>query len=527
MRDGVWKALTAGILLTFFLISCAEKKPGIKERFDSGDITSIKSALTDMWRLNDSSYMVDSLKFLEDEKLYPYAAKALALMDSPMADMIVVGRMAGAKNKKGHLLYFLISSKNRKAPADVLTFIEVNYKDLNSQEKTLADAVLFRSGKASVLTFDGAEKLDAVSLNEICLLAGETKYRQALPFLAALKNNTDISAAALRAMNLINSKNVIKYDFKDRVISKNPYWVKYENNPIMPIVQNSYKSWHTANPDILINNNTMYFYYRGGDGHDKICLATSSMENFDAVHFIDYVKNPIVGVGKKGTFDDNAALDPAAIHFNGKVFLYYSGLGEGDDSIGLAVSKDFYDFKKFKKPVIKGRAPEAVLKEGVIYLYYVLPNAKTGYSIYLATSDDGYNFIKYSDKPIFEPAPDVNTWDGKSVTTPRITEKNGIYYMLYCGDNKYIDYPPFFGLAYSYDLVNWHRGTQNPIFSRSAKGAFDDGGIWYGQLYEHKGKTYMWYEGWGGGPESHDKEYGPGRSQIGLAVSEYGIEEMF
>ena len=46
-------------------------------------------------------------------------------------------------------------------------------------------------------------------------------------------------------------------------------------------------------------------------------------------------------------------------------------------------------------------------------MFYVLPNAKSGYSIYLATSSDGYNFKKYSDKPVFEPA-DINTWDGKA-----------------------------------------------------------------------------------------------------------------
>ncbi len=525
MRNGVWKALTAALLL-FFIASCTEKKQGIKERFDSGNNASIKSALTDMWRLNESGNMVDSLKFLEDENLYPYTAKTLALIDSPMADMIVAGRMQGAKNIKGHLLYFLLSVKNRKLPDDVTAFIKANRNNFSDGEKILADAALFRNKSGAVLTFDGIDKLDGVSLNEICLLAGENKYRQAVPFLTSLKKNPDLSGPAARALNLINSKNIIKYDFKDRVISNNPYWEKYKSNPIMPIVQNSYKSWHTANPDIVMDNNMMYFYYRCGDGHDKICLATSPMEIFDGINFADYGKNPIIRNGAKGAFDDSAALDPATIRFNGKVFLYYSGLGEGDDSIGLAVSKDYYAFKKVKKPIIKGRAPEVIIKDGIIYMFYVLPNAKSGYSIYLATSSDGYNFKKYSDKPVFEPAPDINTWDGKSVTTPRITEKNGIYYMIYCGDNKYIDYPPFFGLAYSYDLVNWHRGTQNPVFSRSVKGAFDDGGIWYGQLYEHNGKTYMWYEGWGGGPESHDKEYGPGRSQIGLAVSEYMIEEM-
>ena len=85
---------------------------------------------------------------------------------------------------------------------------------------------------------------------------------------------------------------------------------------------------------------------------------------------------------------------------------------------------------------------------------------------------------------------------------------------------------PYFGLAYSYDLINWHRGFKNPVFSRSAKGAWDDGGIWFGQMFEYRNKWYLYYEGWGGG-KSHEDEYGGGgRSQIGLATGEFDIKDL-
>ena len=48
-------------------------------------------------------------------------------------------------------------------------------------------------------------------------------------------------------------------------------------------------------------------------------------------------------------------LDPSAVVFNGKIFLYYSGLGDGEDSVGLAVSKDGNNFTKYEKnPVLTG-----------------------------------------------------------------------------------------------------------------------------------------------------------------------------
>ena len=167
-----------------------------------------------------------------------------------------------------------------------------------------------------------------------------------------------------------------------------------------------------------------------------------------------------------------------------------------------------------------------MLKDGVIYLFYVLMNERGGYSVFLATSRDGYNFERFSSKPVFEPAADKEAWDGKTVTTPRIIEKGGVYYMLYCGDNRYIDYPPYFGLAFSYDLITWHRSAKNPLFSRGEKGEWDEGAIWYGQLYEYKSKWYLWYEGWGGGA-SAEREYAPGgRSQIGLATGEFDITDL-
>jgi predicted GH43/DUF377 family glycosyl hydrolase len=294
----------------------------------------------------------------------------------------------------------------------------------------------------------------------------------------------------------------------------------------MPSVNGTFKSVHTANPDILTTNDMIYFYYRGGDGHDRIAMASVPYNSFDGTNFNDYPRNPVINIGND-SFDDLAALDPAAVFFRDRVFLYYSGLGKkSNDSVGLATSKDFYNFTKApRNPVITGRAPAIVLKEGIIYMYYVMPNEYNGYSVFLATSDDGYNFVKFGTVPVFTYGTG-DAWDSRSVTVPRIREKDGVYYMFYAGDDRYRDYPPYFGVAFSYDLVHWYRSTQNPVFSRSKKGAWDDGGIWFPEVFPYKGKLYLYYEGWGGG-ESHEKEYGAGgHSQIGMAVSEYDLADM-
>ena len=171
--------------------------------------------------------------------------------------------------------------------------------------------------------------------------------------------------------------------------------------------------------------------------------------------------------------------------------------------------------KRSRKNVKTILRPLFANAEGV-YLCYNLFNIK---------SEINNLKIVFGGKPVFTYGAE-GSWDSRSVTTPRIVERDGIYYMIYCGDDRYLDYPPFFGLAFSYDLVNWYRSSQNPVFSRGAKGAWDDGGIWFGEAFPYKDKWYLYYEGWGGG-ESHEKEYGPGgRSQIGMATSLVAIEDM-
>ncbi|MCX7697928.1 MAG: hypothetical protein N2114_00480, partial [Candidatus Goldbacteria bacterium] len=507
------------IILSF--TSCKKNTETLEQQLLSDNPYKIKYAIDDVWRLNKTEYLTYVADLLSNTKVREHAAFALSLMASDNVDMLVLNRMNTAVDKTGHYIYFLLRKKKKKM---IFESIKNNIKP---DEKNVNNLFVywFLTGELQKATeiFNKTENLDLIK-KEFILEIGQKKERKLINFLKTI-NDANYLPLIKWALNKIEPKSLIKTDFNDKVITHNPYWKKYEKNPIMPTVENSFKSIHTANPDILVENRMIYFYYRGGDGNDRIAIATAPYDTFDGKTFSDYPKNPIISIGKDA-FDDLAVLDPATLYFNKKVFLYYSGLGKGDDAIGLAVSDNFYNFVKYKNnPVLNGRAPEVLLKDGLIYLYFVLPNERMGYSIYLATSRDGYNFQRFSTNPVFTYG-EYGQWDSKTVTTPRIREINGIYYMVYAGDDKYMDYPPFFGIAFSYDLINWYRSTQNPIFSRGAKGEWDDGGIWFAEVFPYKDKLYMYYEGWGGG-ESHEKEYGPGgHSQIGMAESNYKLEDM-
>ena len=127
---------------------------------------------------------------------------------------------------------------------------------------------------------------------------------------------------------------------------------------------------------------------------------------------------------------------------------------------------------------------------------------------------------EYSDQPIL-PAGTKGCWDSVTVETPRIFKEGKVFYMLYCGSDRYEDYPWHAGLAYSQDLVCWQKYPGNPIFSRGPEGAWDEGAIWFTTVEKINGVYYMWYEGYGGGTartEPYGSYLAGGKSQVGMAM---------
>ena len=301
-------------------------------------------------------------------------------------------------------------------------------------------------------------------------------------------------------------------------------WKRSDQNPVFPVVPGTWKEAWTANPDILRVDDTYLFYYRGQkEDHDRIGIMTAPVDQFDGKTFDDYEGNPIIDIGPEGSFDHDYVLDPSAVlREDGDIYMYYSGIGAYEDSVGLAISHDGFHFEKYEgNPLWVGRAPEVVFHEGLYYLLYV-KNQDSGYfvrtpfAIYLATSEDGIHFDKYQEEPVLQG--DADSWDVQSTTTPRILKEGDTYYMVYAGDDQHADYFKYFGLARSKDLVSWEKCPQNPIFSRGEAGAWDEGGIWFGTCINHNGVYYLWYEGYGGGRDRDTAFDEGGRSQIGLAT---------
>lgn len=299
-------------------------------------------------------------------------------------------------------------------------------------------------------------------------------------------------------------------------------WQRYKNNPVFPAVPGTWMEDQTANPDLLLIDNTYFMYFRGQQGgHDRIGLATIPEKDFDGTTWNIHA-SPIIDVGKPGDPDETHVLDPASVLVEGKVYLYYSAVSPTcDRSICLATSTDGIHFKKYQKnPIVIGGGPEIFYKDAKFYLYYWQP-ARTGggFEIHLSTSLDGFHFEKACSDPVL-PVGSAGSWDSHTVETPRIFKEKELYYMIYCGSDRYDDYPWYAGLATSPDLIHWQKYDGNPIFSRGEQGKWDEGAIWFTTVEKINGIYYMWYEGYGGGTARYEP-YGTylkgAKSQVGMA----------
>lgn len=272
-----------------------------------------------------------------------------------------------------------------------------------------------------------------------------------------------------------------------------------DGNPVIPAGEEPWRKFWTANPAVIKYQGNTLVYFRGngitssnGDRHDRIAVARiTKLTAKDLSYEILNNNNFIIDVGTKGTFDDSDALDPGVVEFKGKIYLYYSGVGTGPNSVGLAISSDGIHFEKYGK-VIQGRSPSVIVSWNKIYMIYQIDKGTGFRDFFLAVSDDGINFKNVSENAILSGK--ESSWD-RYVTTARLYRENDTFLLLYGGSPDLNDQPDYFGLARSNDLLSWEKHPGNPIFGLGAKGEEDGGAIWFPALVDIGTHYIILYEG--------------------------------
>jgi hypothetical protein len=311
---------------------------------------------------------------------------------------------------------------------------------------------------------------------------------------------------------------------------------KYSGNPVFTVGgQPTWRDQHVANVTILNPSQTKdgkwRLFLRGtGNSHDQIGTFDQPAAGFNPNGpWSEYVSNPVIRNGP-GTYDQQHCLDAAATSGpNKEVYLYYMGRSFANaSSMNGAVSTDGgFTFTKFaSNPLKMDVGPnDVVYNNNQYYLFYV--DAKWNGSsfneplqIWLSQSSSP-SAMSTTPSYALKVGP-AGSFDSFSVNGAKIFKVSGDnrWFMLYQGSNINFDYPSRFHCAYSADLVNWTKVSNNtPLLERGNAGEWDQGGIWTGSVFENNGQLYVYYEAWGSyGTANRDQVYySGGQSRVGVA----------
>ena len=277
---------------------------------------------------------------------------------------------------------------------------------------------------------------------------------------------------------------------------------------------------HSQCPSTQIFDNHVRVYFSCHPIPDKkgqyVSYTTYLDLNKDNLLEIINVSNqPVMPLGKLGTFDEFAVYPTSTINIDGKIHLYYAGWSRCQStpytvSIGHAVSEDGGIFTRtFDGPILTNSPYEPYELSGpkirkfgdTFFMYYLagegwlLDNDKpvSKYKIRLALSKDGINWDKLNKNII----PTILSED-ECQAGPDVFFKNDKFHMFfsyrYATNFKNKERGYKIGYAFSYDGINWVRDDQKSGISLSDNG-WDSEMHHYPHIFELKNKLYMIYNG--------------------------------
>jgi hypothetical protein len=173
-----------------------------------------------------------------------------------------------------------------------------------------------------------------------------------------------------------------------------------------------------------------------------------------------------------------------------------------------------------------------VYHNGKYYIFHGNANSNAGANpeyvrgplvLYVTVTDDPVSIENATTYMALDVGGGPDNFDSNSVNGSRIFRLQGIdkWFMVYQGSAVHFDFPDRFHVAYSDDLIHWTKvSNRQPFFTRGQEGKWDQGGIWYGSLFEYKDNLYLYYEGWGCEqtvPDRNKPYFAYGYSSTGVA----------
>jgi len=235
---------------------------------------------------------------------------------------------------------------------------------------------------------------------------------------------------------------------------------------------------HAMLPTPLLMDDRVRVYYcgRDGNGQSRICFADFDRSDPSALLYVH--NQPLLELGKIGTFDDSGTLVVSAVRNGDDIYLYYNGYNKRvtvpwSNAVGLAVSRDGgWSFEKtFEGPILDRTAHEPY--------FAITPCILKTPSLWHMWYTSGTGWITVNDVPEplyvikYAQSKDGITWQRDNVTCIKphtddeanaraaVIVESGIYKMwfTYRGSVDFRDGSGSYRIGYaeSSDAVHWNR----------------------------------------------------------------------
>ena len=268
---------------------------------------------------------------------------------------------------------------------------------------------------------------------------------------------------------------------------------------------------HVMNPTpVIYKKKYIKLYFAGRDKRNRSQTGFFILDPNQNFKILKISKNPIIKLGRLGTFDDNGITPISFVNHKNKTFFYYVGFKPGGttrtDLFGsVAISlKNKDNFKKISQsPLLERTKINPLMNTGPFvikikkkwHMYYVggvewIHKDLPRYNIQYATSDNGINWARNGKIAInFK-----NKYE-HAIARPWVAFDKGIFKMWFCykGEKKS---PKNYrvGYAESTNGLNWIRNDNISTINVSKKG-FDSKMICYATTIKFNNKWIMFYNG--------------------------------
>lgn len=284
------------------------------------------------------------------------------------------------------------------------------------------------------------------------------------------------------------------------------------------------KDWlkeYAQAPCVMVHKDfvRVYFSCRPSPAPGGIYVSHSAYLDLKRDNLFEIIKiseNPIYELGGRGEFDEFGTYPTSVARDGNKMIAYYAGWTRCESvpfNVAIGMAESYDDGATFKKvgkgPILSYSLNEPFVLSGPKirrfedkwYLFYIAGSAwlenngkpEPVYKIRMATSDDGYNWVKH-DKDLIESRIEGH----EAQASPDVFYFEGKYHMFFCYRyslgfrSKEKGYR--IGYASSVDLINWTRDDSKAGLDVSESG-WDSEMVSYPHVFELDGKVYMFYLG--------------------------------